>query len=78
MYRLRHSKAREVKEKEKLKTTLKWEKFFFDVILDREIFTYLKNKSYLILTVNSRNLNFSSFNWNNLPCYSCWWLLLLY
>ena len=78
MYRLRHSKAREVKEKEKLKTTLKWEKFFFDVILDREIFTYLKNKNYLILMVNSRNLNFSSFNWNNLPRCSCWWLLLLY
>ena len=62
MYRLRHSKAGEVKEKEKLKTTLKWEKKFFDVNLDREIFTYLKNKNYLILMVNSRNLNFSSFN----------------
>lgn len=32
-------KAEEVKENEEPKTTLKWEKLFFDVILGREILT---------------------------------------
>ena len=50
-------KAGEVKEKEDLKTTLKWGKLFFDVILDHEILTYLKNEKYLILIVNSRKFN---------------------
>ena len=31
---------------------LKWEKFLFNVILNRGISTYLKNKKYLILIVD--------------------------
>ena len=46
-------KAGKVKEKEELKTALKWGKFFYDVILDYEIFTYLERKKVLILLVNS-------------------------
>ena len=34
----------EVEEKEELKNILKWAKFSFHVMLDREIFTYLKNE----------------------------------
>ena len=34
----------EVKEKEELKNLLKWGKFSFYVMLNREIVTYLKNK----------------------------------
>ena len=33
-----------MKEKEELKNLSKWGKFFFYVIIDREIFSYLKNK----------------------------------
>ena len=36
--------AGEMKEKEELKNLLKWGKFFFHVMVDREIFTYLKIK----------------------------------
>ena len=36
--------AGEVEEKEELKNLLKWSKLFFHVMIDREIFTYLKNK----------------------------------
>ena len=37
--------AEKVKEKEDLKIMFKWEKIiFFHVIVDREIFRYLKNK----------------------------------
>ena len=39
----------EVEEKEDLKNLLKWGKFSFYVMVDRKIFTYLKNKKYLIL-----------------------------
>ena len=38
------TKALEVEEKEELKNLLKWGKFSFHVIVDREIFAYLKNK----------------------------------
>ena len=34
----------EVKEKEELKNLLKWGKFSFYEMADREIFAYLKNK----------------------------------
>ena len=33
-----------VEEKEDLKNLLKWGKFSFHIMVDREIFTYLKNK----------------------------------
>ena len=36
--------ALKVKEKEELKNLLNWGKFSFYVIVDQEIFTYLKNK----------------------------------
>ena len=36
--------AGEVEEKEELKTLLMWVKFSFHVIVDREIFLYVKNK----------------------------------
>ena len=34
--------AGEMKEKEELKNLLKWDKFSFCVMVDREIFTYLQ------------------------------------
>ena len=46
--------AGEVEEKAELKNLLKWGKFSFHVTVDREIFTYLKNKKYLILIVNKK------------------------
>ena len=62
------SKVGEVNKKKELKTMLKWGKFFFHLILDWEIFRYLKNKKYLILIVNSRKFNgFLSFI--DTPCY---------
>ena len=33
-----------VEEKKELKNLLKWNKFYFYVMADREMFTYLKNK----------------------------------
>ena len=45
-------KVGKVKEKEELKIMFIWGKFLFDVILDRGIFTYLKNKKLLIWIVN--------------------------
>ena len=36
--------AGEVEEKEELKHLLKWGKFSFHVMVDREIFTHLKNE----------------------------------
>ena len=39
----------EVDGKEELKNLLKWGKFSFYVMVDRKIFTYLKNKKKLIL-----------------------------
>ena len=50
--------AGEVEEKEELKNLLKWVKFSFHVMVDREIFTYLKNKKLLFLTVNKKFLIF--------------------
>ena len=38
------TKALEVEEKEELKNLLKKGKFFFYVLVDHEIFTYMKNK----------------------------------
>ena len=43
-----------LKEKEKLKNFLKWGKFSFYVMVDRETFTYLKNKNKLTLIVNKK------------------------
>ena len=42
------------KRKEKLKNLLKCAKFSSCVILDSEVFTYLKNKKWLILEANKK------------------------
>lgn len=47
----------------------------FDVNLDRKIFTCLKNKQQLVLTVNSRKLNVFIFYLANTQSYS-WWLFI--
>ena len=52
--------AGKVEEKEELKNLLKWGKFSFYVMVDREIFTYLKNKKQLILIVD-KNFKISTF-----------------
>ena len=39
---------------EELKNLSKWGKFSFYVMVDSEIFTYLKNKKYLIIIVNKK------------------------
>ena len=49
----------EVEEKEELKNSLKWRESSFYVIVDREIFTYVKNKKWLIFVVNKK---FKIFN----------------
>ena len=36
--------AGEMEEKEELKNLLMWGKFLFHVMVDREIFTYVKNE----------------------------------
>ena len=48
------TKSLEVEEKEERKNLLKWGKFSFYLIVNREIFTYLKNKKYLIFVVNKK------------------------
>ena len=41
--------AGEVAEKQELKTLLMWGEFFFHIMLDREVFTYIReNEKYLI------------------------------
>ena len=48
----------EVEEKEELKNLLKCGKFSFYVMVDSEVFTYLKNKKFIILVVNKKFLVF--------------------
>ena len=48
------TEALNVEEKEELKNLLKRGKFSFYVMVDRRIFTYLKNKKKLILLVNKK------------------------
>ena len=50
--------AEVVEEKEKLKNMLTWGEISFPVMVDREIFTYVKNEKELILIVNSHSLIF--------------------
>ena len=54
-----HVSTLEEKEKQELKNLLKWGKFSLYVMVDREIFTYLKNKKQLILAINE---TFKIFN----------------
>ena len=49
-----------MKEKEELKNLSKWGKFSFYLMIDCEIFTYLKNKKSLIIIANKK------FKWNNI------------
>ena len=51
-------KAEKDKQKKELEIMLMWGKFFFDLILDGEIFTHLKKKRYLIRMVKR---TFNSF-----------------
>ena len=55
MYRNRHSKSWRSQTKKNWKCQSV--KIIFDVILDRENFTYLENKKYLILVVDRRKSN---------------------
>ena len=48
----------EVEEKEELKILLKCGKFSFYLMVDSEVFTYLKNKKFIILVVNKKFLVF--------------------
>ena len=50
----------EIEEKEELKNLLKGGKFSFYVMIDDEVFTYLKNKKLLILEAN-KNLKIFDF-----------------
>ena len=54
MYPLGILAAGEVKENEDLKNLLMWVKFSFHAMVDREHFTYVKNKKYLNLIINKR------------------------
>ena len=42
----------EVEERPELRNLLKWGNFSYYVMVDREIFTYLKKKKELILSVS--------------------------
>ena len=55
MYRNRHSKSWRSQKKKNWKCQSV--KIIFDVILDRENFTYLENKKYLIQVVDRRKSN---------------------
>ena len=55
MYRNRHSKSWRSQTKKNWKCQSV--KIIFDVILDRENFTYLENKKYLIQVVDRRKSN---------------------
>ena len=44
----------EVEERKELKNLLMWGKFFFYVMVDRELFTYVKNKKQPTLIVNKK------------------------
>ena len=44
--------AGEVEENEELKNFLEWGKFSFYIMVDHEIFVYLKNKKQLVLIVD--------------------------
>ena len=43
-----------VEKKEEMKNLLMWGEFSFHVMVDREIFTYVKNEDKLILIVNKK------------------------
>ena len=47
-----------MEENEELKNFLKWGKFSIYVMVDREIFVYLKNKKQLVLIVGKKFKNF--------------------
>ena len=51
-------KAEKVEQKEGLKIMFKWRFFFLDIILDGEIFTYLKNKRLLWIVGKKFNVSF--------------------
>ena len=58
--------AGEVEEKEELKNLLMWGKFSFHVMVDRKLFTYVKNKKQLTLIVNYTLIIFNPLIvWNN-------------
>ena len=57
--------AGELEEKEELKNLLMWGKFSFHVMVDCEIFTYVKNKKYVILIVNKKFKIVNGAVWSN-------------
>ena len=57
--------AGKVEEKEELKNLLMWGTFSFDVIVDGEIFTYVKNKIQLIFIVNKKFQIANGAVWSN-------------
>ena len=63
--------AGQVEEKEDLKNLLKCGKFSFYVMVDRKIFTYLKNKKLLVLIVNKK---FKIFDFQ-MEQYTMLWLM---
>ena len=54
--------AGELEEVNELKNLFKWAKFPFCVMVDRKIFTYLKNKRLLLLIVNKKIQDFRYLN----------------
>ena len=57
--------AGEVVEKEELENLLMLGEFFFHVMVDREISTYMKNKKYLIWIVNKKFKIVNGAVWSN-------------
>ena len=65
MYPFRHSNAGEVEEKGELKNLLMWGEFSFHVMVDREIFTYVKNEKQLILIIDTMSKIVNGVVWSN-------------
>ena len=61
--------AGEVEEKEELKNLLIRGEFSFHVMVDREIFTYVKNEKELILIVNKKFKTVNGVVWSNSLTY---------
>ena len=62
--------AGEAEEKEEFKNLLMWGKFSFHVMVDREFFTYVKNKKYLTLIVSIKFKIVNGVVWSNSLIFS--------
>ena len=65
----RPSKSWRSGRKEELKNLLMWGEFSFHIMVDREIFTNVKNEKKLILIVNKKFKMVNGAVWSNSPIF---------